>query len=67
MLAEDRVREVVEVDLEGLASVLLSVLARGSSLDDLVTLAMNARHRLAEAGETETLEASFTRWKKDLS
>ena len=67
MLTEDRVREVVEVRLAVLAPVLLSVLAGGSSLDDLVTLAMDACHRLAEAGETETAEASLTRWKKHLS
>jgi hypothetical protein len=62
MLAEDGGREVVEVGLAGLAPVLLSVLACGSSLDDLVTLAMNTRLRLAETGETETAEASLTRW-----
>jgi hypothetical protein len=67
MLAEERVREVGEVGLAGLAPVLLSVLAGGSSLDDLITLAMDARHRLAEAGETETVEASFARRKEDPS
>jgi hypothetical protein len=61
MLAEDRVREVVEVGLAAFAPVLLSVLAGGSSLDDLVTFAMDAGYRLAEAGETETLKPSLTR------
>jgi len=28
---------------------------------------VNTRHRLAEPGETETLEASLTRWKEHLS
>jgi hypothetical protein len=64
MLAEDPVREVVEVGLAAFAPVLLSVLAGGSSLDDLVTFAMDVGYRLAEAGETETLKPSLTRWKK---
>jgi hypothetical protein len=67
MLAEDRVREVVEVGLAVLAPVLLGVLVSRSPFDDGVIFAMDTRHHLAEAGETEPLEASFTRWKEDLS
>jgi len=67
MLAEERVREVVEVGFAGFTPVLLSVLTGRSSVDNRVTLAVNARHRLAEPGETETLETSLTRWKKHLS
>jgi hypothetical protein len=51
----------------GFTPVLLSVLAGRSSVDNRVTLAVDTRHRLAEPGETETLEASLTRWKEDLS
>jgi hypothetical protein len=40
---------------------------RQFSVDNRVTLAVDTRHRLAEPGETETLEASLTRWKEDLS
>ena len=54
MLAEERVREVVEVGFAGFASVLLSVLTGRSSVDNRVTLAVDTRHRLAEPGETET-------------
>ena len=61
MLAEHRLCEVVEVGFAGFAPVLLSVLAGRSSVDNRVTLAVNTRHRLAEPGETETLEASLTR------
>jgi hypothetical protein len=67
MLAEDRVREVVELRLAVFAPVLLGVLAGGPSLDDLVTLAMDARHRSANPSEAETLEATLTRRKKHLS
>jgi hypothetical protein len=67
MLAEERVREVVEVGFAGFTPVLLSVLTGRSSVDNRVTLAVDTRHRLAEPGETETLEASLTRWKEDLS
>jgi len=66
MLAEDRLCEVVEAGFAGLAPVLLSVLTGRCSVDNRVTLAVNTRHRLAETGETETLEASLTRWKKHL-
>jgi hypothetical protein len=51
---------IVEVRLAGFAPVLLSVFARGSSLDDLVASAVDTRHRLAEAGETETFKTPFT-------
>jgi len=60
MLAEDRVSEVVKVRLAGFAPVLLSVFARGSSLDDLVASAVDTRHRLAKAGETETFKTPLT-------
>jgi hypothetical protein len=46
MVAEDRVGEVVKVRFTGFAPVLLSVFACGSSLDDLVASAVDARHRL---------------------
>jgi hypothetical protein len=67
MLAEDRGREVVEVRLALLVPVLLGVFAGRSSLNDVLTLAMDTRLRLAEPGETETFEASFTRRKEDPS
>ena len=66
MLAEDRVCEVVEVRLTLFAPVLLGVFSGCSTLDNVVTLAMDTRHRLAEAGETETFEAPFTWWKEHL-
>jgi hypothetical protein len=50
-----------------LAPVLLGVLVGRSAFNHGVISAMDTRHRLAEAGETETLEASLTRWKEDLS
>ena len=56
MVAEHRVGEIVKVRFTGFAPVLLSVFACGSSLDDLVASAVDARHRLAEAGETETFK-----------
>ena len=67
MLPENRLREVAEVGLAVLAAVLLGVLIGRSAFDDVVISAMDTRHRLAEAGETETLEASLTRWEEDLS
>jgi hypothetical protein len=67
MLPENRLRKVAEVGLAVLAPVLLGVLVDRSAFDDGVIPAMDTRHRLAEAGETETLEASLTRWKEDLS
>jgi len=57
MLAEYRVREVVKVRFALFAPVLLCVFTRGTALDNFFTLVMNTRHRLAEAGETETFEA----------
>ena len=42
----------------------LQILTGRSWVDNRVTLAVNTRHRLAEPGETETLEASLTRWKE---
>jgi hypothetical protein len=66
MLPENRLRKVAEVGFTLLAPVLLGVLVGRSAFDDGVISAMDTRHRLAEAGETETFEASFTRWKEDL-
>jgi len=60
MLAENRVREVVKIRLALFAPVLLCIFAGGAALDNVFTLAMDARHRLAEASETETLEASLS-------
>ena len=56
MLSEDRVRKVVKMRLTPITPVLLSIFASGSSLDNLITSAVHTRYRLAEAGETETLE-----------
>jgi len=56
MLAEYRVREVVKVRFALIAPALLCVFAGGVALDNVPTLAMDTRHRLAEAGETETLK-----------
>jgi len=66
MLAENRVRKVVEVGFAVLTPVLLGVLAGGSSLDDFITTAVDTRHRLAETGETETLKTTLTWWEKHL-
>jgi hypothetical protein len=66
MLTEDRLGKVVKVRLAVLAPVLLSVFVGRPPLDNVVTLAMDTRHRLAEPGETETLKASLTRWEEDL-
>jgi hypothetical protein len=49
VLAEDRVREIVEVGLAGVAPVLLSVFVGRSSLDDSVTLTVDTRYRLADS------------------
>jgi hypothetical protein len=57
MLTENRVREVVELRLALFAPVLLCVFAGSAALDNVLTLAMDTRHCLAEAGETETFEA----------
>ena len=67
ILAEERVREVVEVGLALFALILLGVFTGRTPLDNGVTLAVDARLRLAKPGETETLEASLTQWKEDLS
>lgn len=67
MLAKDRLCEVVKVGFAVLAPVLLSVLTGHSSLDNVVALAMDTRHRPAEPGETETFKTSLSRWKEDLS
>jgi len=66
VLAENRVCKVVEVGFAVLTPVLLGVLAGGSTLHNLITTAVDARHRLAEPGETETFEAALTWWKKHL-
>ena len=50
----------VKTRLAVLTPVLLSVFACGSSLENLVASAVDARHRLAEAGETETFKAPLT-------
>ena len=60
MLPENRVCGVVEVRLAVFAPVLLGVFASGSSLDNLIALAVDTRHRLAEAGETEPFKTSFS-------
>ena len=60
MVAEDRVGEVIKIRFTGFTPVLLSVFACGSSLDDLVASAVDARHRLARFGETVTFKKSFT-------
>jgi hypothetical protein len=60
MLAENRVCEVVEICLTVLASILLGVFPRSSSLDYCITPAVDTRHRLAEASETETLNAALS-------
>lgn len=60
MVAKNRVCEVVKVRFTGFAPVLLSVFACGSSLNDLVASAVDARHRLARFGETETFKTLFT-------
>lgn len=52
MLTEVRIREVTEVGLTLLALVLLGVFAGRPTLHNVVTLAMDARHCLAEMGET---------------
>ena len=65
MLSENRVCEVVEVRFTFFAPVLLGVFASGSSLDYLIALAVDTGHRLAEAGETETLKTSFSSWEED--
>jgi hypothetical protein len=64
MLTKDRVREVVKVRLAVLAPVLLSIFTGRSSLDNVLTLTVDTRHHLTEPGETETVEASFTRRKE---
>lgn len=38
----------------GFTPVLLSVFVRDFSIDDLIASAVDTRHRLAKAGETET-------------
>jgi len=60
MLPENRVCEVIELRLAVFAPVLLGVFASGSSLDYLIALAVTTRHRLAEAGETETFKTSVS-------
>lgn len=55
MLAENRVREVVEVRPAVLAPVLLSVFSGRSPVDDILSSTM------------ETFESSLTWWNEDLS
>ena len=57
-MLEERVREVVEIRLTLLAPVLLSAFPGRSFLDDWLALsAIDARHRRAETGATESLVA----------
>lgn len=67
MLAENRVREIVKVRLALFAPVLLCVLTGCTPSDNVFTFAMDTRHRLAGAGETETFEALLSWWQKDTS
>jgi hypothetical protein len=67
VLAENRLCEVVKIRFALFAPVLLCVLTSRTALDNVFTLAMDTRHRLAEAGETETFEALLSWWEKDTS
>ena len=67
MLAETRVCEIVELCLTVFTLVLLGIFPRISLLDYRIILAVDTCHRLAEAGETETLKTTFSLWLEDLS
>jgi hypothetical protein len=60
MLTETRVCEIVELRLTVFTPVLLGIFSRGSLLDYRIILAVSTCHRLAEAGETETLKTTFS-------
>ena len=64
MLTETRVCEIVELRLTVFTPVLLGIFSRGYLLDYRIILAVSTCHRLAEAGETETLkQRSHDGWK----